>query len=439
MTKARLDGLYMLLLGSVVFVLLGVALEHAAPSQLADFRGLYYTARCLVQHGDPYMQSAVQRVYMGDGGPIASDTATVRQIVTQTVYLPTAFSFTVPLALMPWGPAHLVWIALTLASLIFATFLIWSLGANYAPVISGVLLGFFLAGSETLIITGNAAGLVISLCAVAAWCFIRERFVLAGILCLAMSLVLKPHDSGLVWLYFLLAGGVFRKRALQTLLVTIALSLPGVLWVWHASPNWMQELHSNLLAYSMHGGTNDPGLASTGSHGLAMVVSLQAIISVFWDDARIYNLGSYAIVAPLLLVWAWITLRTRTSPARAWLALASIAALTMLPVYHRQYDAKLLLLTLPACVMLWVEGGVTGSLALLLTTAGFVLTSDLTWAILLGLIDHIHLPATRLSGQILTAVQVFPAPLILLILGVFYLWVYARHSSSSAQEADDRS
>jgi hypothetical protein len=35
---------------------------------------------------------------------------------------------------------------------------------------------------------------------VAAWCFIKGRFIPAGILCLAVSLAIKPHDAGLVWL-----------------------------------------------------------------------------------------------------------------------------------------------------------------------------------------------------------------------------------------------
>jgi hypothetical protein len=89
---------------------------------------------------------------------------------------------------------------------------------------------------------------VVSLSAVAVWCFLRERFVLAGILCLAVALAVKPQDSGLVWLYFLRAGGVYRKRALQTLLATAVLSLPGVLWVWHASPHWFAEWQSNVAA-----------------------------------------------------------------------------------------------------------------------------------------------------------------------------------------------
>jgi hypothetical protein len=65
-------------------------------------------------------------------------------------------------------------------------------------------------------------------------------------------------------------------------------------------------------------------------------------------------------------------------------------------------------------------------------TAGFVLTGDIPWAIFLGLINNLHLPTTWLSGQILMAAQVFPAPLILLVMGIFYLWVYVRRCSGPA-------
>jgi hypothetical protein len=276
------------------------------------------------------------------------------------------------------------------------------------------------------------AGIAISLCVVAVWCFLRERFVLVGILCMALSLAVKPQDTGLAWLYFMLAGGTYRKRALETLATTAVLILPVSVWVWRVSPQWMQELGANILAFSAHGGINDPGLFSSGSHGLAMVVSLQSAISVFWDDPHIYNSASYLVCAPLLLLWAFITVRTRATPSRAWLAIASIAALTMLPVYHRQYDAKLLLLTVPACLMLWAEGGLIGWFALLVNVAGFALTGDLTWAILLPLINRLHVSTTGLSVETLAVAQVFPAPLILLIMGIFYLWAYARAGSHSA-------
>jgi hypothetical protein len=157
-----------------------------------------------------------------------------------------------------------------------------------------------------------------------------------------------------------------------------------------------------------------------------MIVNLQSITAAFWDNPGVYNLASYLVCAPLVIAWGWVTLRNRPSPRRTWLALAAIAALTMLPVYHRQVDTRLLLLTVPACAMLWAEGGRIGRLALAVTTAGFMLTGDIPWAIFFSVISKLHLPATALMGNILVAAQVIPVPLILLVTGVFYLWVYAR-------------
>ena len=430
MTKARLDGLYLVLLGSVALILLGIALGSVTPNRMNDFKVVYYPARCLIQHCDPYSETEVMDVYRAGGQEFPSETAANRVIVTRYIYPPTAFSLTVPFAILPWWPAHILWMALTVGSLIFASFLIWNLGANYAPILSGALIGFLLANSELLIVLGNPSGIVISLCVVAVCCFLRERFVPVGILCLAISLAVKPQEAGLLWLYYLIAGKVYRKRAMQTLLATVAISLPGVLWTWYVSPHWMQELHSNILAFSVHGSISDPSPISTGPHGAVQMINLQTVASVFWDDPRIYNPVTYLVCAPLLLIWVFVTLRSRPSPKRAWLALAAVAALSLLPVYHRQYDAKILLLTVPACAMLWAEGGLIGRFALLVNTAGFVLTGDLLSAILRVLIDNAHLPATKLSMKTLTVVDVFPGPLILLIMGIFYLWIYVSRSSA---------
>jgi hypothetical protein len=435
MTRARRDGLYLLLTGTVLFLALGIGLENSSSSAMQDFRVVYYPARCLMHGCDPYNETEVLRVLNAEGGNRPTDTPTVRQIVTHYIYPPTAFFFTVPIASLPWGPAHILWLTLTVASLILASFLMWNLGAVYAPVPSGVLVGFLLANTELIVISGNSAGIVVSLCVVAVWCVVQERYVSLGILCLAISLAIKPHDSGLVWLYFLLAGGIYRKRAIQALLAMVALSLPVVLWTWRASPHWMQELKSNIALFSVHGGLTDPGPAAVAANGPGMLTNLQAVISVFKDDPRFYNPVTYAIFVPLLLIWIFATLRSRPSLARVWLALAAIATLSMLPVYHRQYDAKLLLLTVPACAMLWVEGGLIGWLALLVTSAGFVLTADLPQATLLVLVDKLHLGATGLSGQVQAALQAFPAPIILLVMGIFYLWVYFRRTAPDTQPA----
>ena len=427
-----MDGLYLLLLGSAVFLFLGAALESVSPVSMIDFKVVYYSARCLLHHSDPYNQSNVLRTYKAEAGERPLESARDLQVVTQYMYLPTAFSCTLPFAMMPFGPAHLLWLALVAGSLIFASFLVWDLAADYAPVVTGALLCFLLANTELLVIIGNASGIAIGFCVVAVWCFYKKRFAALGVLCLAVGLALKPHDTGLVWLYFLLAGGIYRKRALQALAVFAALSLPVILWLTRVAPQWMRELSSNMAALSVHGGLNDPSPASSGAHGIGMMINLQTVISFFRDDPGFYNPAAYLICGSLLLVWSIKTLRSRVTPEGGWLALAAVAPLSMLPVYHRQCDATLLLLTIPACAMLWAEGGRTARLALAVNAAGFVLIGDLTWAIVLGPLGNLHLILSRQAGEILVAALVFPAPLILLTMAIFYLWVYVRRAQNPA-------
>jgi hypothetical protein len=304
----------------------------------------------------------------------------------------------------------------------------WKLAASHSSGVSLFLVCILLANCFIIFAYGNAAGLVVSLCVVAVWCFLQERFVPAGILCLAVSLAIKPHDAGLVWLYFLLAGGTYRKRALQTLAVTIVLGLPALLWVSSVAPHWMPELQSNILATSARGALNDPGPASIDFLGPDPIVDLQSVISVLRDDPHIYNPAGYLLSGVLLLAWSLATLRSRVSPANTWLALAAIATLTMLVTYHREHDAKLLLLTVPACAMLWAEGGPMGWFALLANSAGILITGDIPSMLLLLFTRNLPLSTAGLFGKIETILLVRPASLILLAMSIFYLWAYVRRA-----------
>jgi len=146
MEKARLDGLYVMLLGSAAFLLLGVVLASTSPVEMVDFRVLYYPARCLIQHCDPYNEDELLRFTAAAQGGRPGDVVQAREIM-RYIYPPTTFSFTAPFAMLPWRIAHLLWMALIAGSLIFASFLIWSIGADYAPILSGILVVFLLANS----------------------------------------------------------------------------------------------------------------------------------------------------------------------------------------------------------------------------------------------------------------------------------------------------
>jgi hypothetical protein len=434
MTRKQWIALTWMLSCCGLSALWGFSLVRAPADLMIDFKGVFYDARCLFQHADPYEVGEPLRVYLADGGPEPEPTDWgPRQALALDTNLPTTSVFIAPFAMLPWGTAQLLWTILTVGSLIVAAFLMWNLGANYAPLLSGTLICFVLANTEIFFPCGNTAGIVISLCMVAVWCFLRERFVWAGILCLAVSLAIKPHDAGFVWLYFLLAGKVHRKRALQTLLIAAVLGLAAIAWVTPIAPHWMQELHSNIAAHQLPGGVDNPGLANATNRGPIIIIDLQSTVSVFRNDPRIYNSVSYLVCGTLLLVWAIRALRSRFSQTSAWFALAAVVPFTLLVTYHRPYDAKLLMLAVPACAMLWAKCGSTRWLALLVTSAGFAFTGDMSLTILDLHTKNLHISTAELSGQLLTVVLTRPTQLALLAMGIFYLWIYMRYEPERAQ------
>ncbi|MFZ0338548.1 MAG: hypothetical protein WAL45_10985 [Terracidiphilus sp.] len=422
--RARHDGLQMLVVGCLLFIGLGVLQEITNPLAMTDFQETWNGARCLVLNLDPYQPDQMWSVYMQQAPHLPADPAvahTLHLIVSLSTNLPTTLLLVAPLALLPWKLAMVLWMAILSVCFVLACCCIWKVNAAIAPRFSGALIFLLAVNSGLLLATGNMAALSVGLAAIAVCCFIRDRFVPLGIFLLAVSLFIKPHDAGPIWLYFLLAGGVQRKRALQTLVLTVVMAAPAALWLYHVAPHWPQEYHANILTAMSPGGRDYPGPNTAGGRGMGMIVSLQAALSLLRDDPGFYNPIAYLICGALILVWCVKTWRVGYSSRLAWFALASISALALLPVYHRTYDARLLLLTIPAAAMLWRQRGWLGWTALWLTIAAFVLTGDLFWIVLFQ--------ATHYSGLSVTLAMI-PAPLILLALGVFYLWVYLRSGTT---------
>jgi hypothetical protein len=104
----------------------------------------------------------------------------------------------------------------------------------------------------------------------------------------------------------------------------------------------------------------------------------------------------------------------------------------MLVTYHRPHDAKLLLLAVPACAMLWAEGRPIRWLALLVTSAGIVCTADIPLTILTDLVKAQRISAAGLPGEMRPWVLMTPAPPILLAMSIFYLWIYLRREPERA-------
>jgi hypothetical protein len=111
-----------------------------------DFRAVYYGTRCLLHHHNPYKVSEFPTG--GTECPLEPGYAIDRLPVY--VNMPTTCIFIAPLAMLPWGPAHLLWMILTAGVIILAAFLMWNLGARYSAKVSLLLICLLLANCEVL-------------------------------------------------------------------------------------------------------------------------------------------------------------------------------------------------------------------------------------------------------------------------------------------------
>ena len=114
------------------------------------------------------------------------------------------------------------------------------------------------------------------------------------------------------------------------------------------------------------------------------------------------------------------------TPYRFWVALAFLSALTMLPVYHRSHDAKLLMLAVPACALVWSASRRLGIACTLVTSLAIATIADLPRVILTVAESSISFSSATISGKLATILLARPATLAILLMAVFYLWLYWR-------------
>jgi hypothetical protein len=436
-TRLRWKRIALLVLSmglSIAFLQTAHRADHDGITMM-DFGEIYYGAHCALHHHDPYNAETALKEFKADGGELPVRSAlkaeAAKTVVAVDVNLPTTLFLASPLAWLPWATAQMLWLWLSAGLLVLAGYLVWSLADNAAPVMVGCLIAFMLLNCVEVLWMGNVAAVAVSLCVIATWCFVKERFAAAGVLLLAISLALKPHDSGFVWLYFLLAGGLMRKRALQAVFVTAIIGVLAATWLAPSSPHWLHELQQNNKLVSQVGGTSDPSLTGLASGSIATILDLQAPVSLFLKAPAAYNAVSYVIIGGLIAAWALLVLRRRATPEFTKVAIATIAVLTLLPVYHRPYDAKLLLLSVPACAMLWAEVDQKRWVPFAFTAGAVLLTSDIPLIALLGLSKALGI---ALPGDRSVLLLLLP-PMALLAMGIYFLWMLWRHVPDAQLQA----
>ena len=322
MTSAYRKSLFAVLLCMAISVVWGTYGAHSKAAWI-DFRAIYAGTRCLIHGHNPYNVSDLEREYSSEDGQRPSGPSLGNPVHNAVREYAHRIHFSCPFCRVALGAcAH-------------------SLDAAYGRCV------FRRRAPDMGCRRAQRAGRIhparLHSCSELRIDFQRRehRRHCGGFLrdC-GLVPAFRPHGCGWAWFvlgfpwpsnltmpgsygsYFVLAGGVYRKRALQSLLVTAAVGAASVLWLSHVAPHWMHDWSANLATISMRGGINEPSPNAVTGHLTPPVVDLQAAISVFRDDPRFYNTVTYLVCGALLLVWALWTLRSRFSRSHAWLGIS---------------------------------------------------------------------------------------------------------------------
>jgi hypothetical protein len=286
---------------------------------------------------------------VGDRRPDAEDVTdgslTVRRGIP-TAYPLTCLFLLVPLAVLPWPVAYLAWLIITLClifGLIGSLLAFGGFGRNDWRAYVFVAFSLALAPLHTGLGAGSIVISTVALCGIALALEERGREIIAGIL-FGIAVCLKPQ-IGLPFLaYYLLRrhwrlSGIAAGVVVTTALLAMArLAISGTPWLQNYRLDNKVLLATGILSDFTE---RNPIRFS--------LINLQVLFYAFLHHAVAANVLALAVSAALFGIWVWLVVRKlvlRNRSPDVLLAMGTLAVLSLLPVYHRLYDAFLLIFPL---------------------------------------------------------------------------------------------
>ncbi len=361
--KPDLHLLVLFISSLVLFAAGGARVIHSSN----DFVPVYTGARCLLDGCDPYDTTQLEQQFF-QGGGLRGELPSWQ--IDVPVYPPSTFLVLSPLALLQFPFARLVWFLLNGCLFVIAAGLVHSICPSSHRWLATVLVSFILVTAAILLVLAQPAVLAIALLAIGSYLFLRGRLLGLGAGLLMLSLAVKPQIGGFIVLYFL-AQRIYWRYAAVALAGAAAILLCAGLILGHhpRSAGWASTLRANLSATLSPGGSADPRPAN---HQAVGDENLQTLSSIFFADARRFNAVAYAVFLALLAAGILAARKTNAGLERHFLVLGALSVLTLMPVYHRFYDTRLLLLSIPAVVIVFGKRRLLGALIAVLTVLATV-------------------------------------------------------------------
>jgi hypothetical protein len=282
------------------------------------------------QGQNPYDMNIVPGLYLAQGG---SPEVAPNPSGTPSVYPPTSFVVLAPLSFLPWSAAK---IAVCLLNIVAVLLTVWVMlrhfGRDWKPEyrIGFAALVFGFAPLHTAVSKGQLvpvafAGMMV------AWIWAREQKQLPSGLLLGLVTCLKPQLVGMLVLLYLLRGAW--KAAAAAIGVVAGVGIIALLGLMRSGADWLGTWRLNLQNPVHSAGPENPMRVQ--------MLNSQVLFNFLFGDALPWTLLIGALVLAAL-VWLFIR-RHAIGEREEPLILSLLLLLNLLAMYHRFYDATVLL------------------------------------------------------------------------------------------------
>ena len=336
-----------LLAAGTEFIFRGPVRGIETSTTLNDFISPYVQAKALVEGRDPYSPDTLIQLWPASVGHFnflarekAEGVLTVRRGIPTAYPLNCLFLLSI-FDLFPWPVANLLWVSLNVA--LFFCMLVCLVSLAKLPWRSWrthLLLALSLAFApfQTGIGTGNPAILSVELAMIAMWAAQRQHNVEAGAL-LAIAISLKPQLALPLLLCYVL------QRRWRLCLVSIGLVASflaiSVVRLGIAGTPWVQSYRTDSYILLKSGVLSDFTERNPLRFGL---INAHVLFYALTENREVAGILSLLLGAALFVCWLYFAWR-RKSVADV-LAAGTLLTISLLPAYHRFYDAAVLILPL---------------------------------------------------------------------------------------------
>lgn len=335
----------LLLLAGTEFVVRGpVRFAHAA--NFNDFISPYIQTRVWIAGQDPYSPQDLVRMWPPEAERFdfltrdLADGSLVLKRGIPTAYPLSAFVLIGPVAALPWHIAHPLWLVITV--LAFGVTAVSLLSVAKLPstdrAIAFLAIALALAPFHTALAAGSIVTVAVAASAAAVWASSRGQDVLTGVL-LGIAVGLKPQ-IGLPFCFYYVVHRRWRIPAAAGGLVVLLFVLGFIRCVVSGTP-WVENyLYDNRILFA-------PG--SLGDFTEGNPIRFGLINFQVAAYTALHNRGAASLAAIAAAVAGgivWLLVCKRKEHVSELLALSALTVLSLLPIYHRFYDASLLIFPL---------------------------------------------------------------------------------------------